>query len=142
MSIRTPLALQFIQPPQTILYKSDLTMDQWMLIEPEFPGLPFSLRPRIHRLWIVNAILYVKRTGCQWEMLPHCYPHYKTVHYYFSMWSKMDLWSKIVKKLHVDERLETERDAEPSAIVLDSRTTKTVARKKAMSQLALMVTKS
>ncbi len=54
----------------------------------------------------------------------------------------MDLWSKIVKKLHIDERLETERNAEPSAIVLDLRTTKTVARKKAMSQLAMMVTKN
>ena len=141
MSIQMPLAQRLIQPPQAISYRSDLTLQQWDIIEPEFPSLPFSIRPRIHRLWIVNAVLYVKKTGCQWDMLPQCYPNYKTVHHYFSLWSKMGLWADIVQKLQITERLESGRNAAPSAIVLDSRTTKTVARKKAMSQLGLMDTK-
>ena len=40
---------------------------------------------------IVNAILYVNRAGCQWDMLPHDFPNYKTVNYYYNLWRKRDV---------------------------------------------------
>jgi transposase len=71
-------------------YPSDLTDAQWALLEPrlrdrdaEGPGRP----PTITVREIVNALLYLKQTGCEWHYLPHGLPARTTVHYYFAKWT-------------------------------------------------------
>ena len=65
-------------------YPTDLTDAQWQLIEPHLPPRPTrGRRPKYDRRELFNAILYVDRTGCQWRMLPHDFPPYRSVFGYF-----------------------------------------------------------
>jgi transposase len=71
-------------------YPSDLTDEQWVLIEPLLPaprtGVKGGRREKHPRRQIVDAILYVARTGCQWRYLPHDFPPWPTVYWYFTWW--------------------------------------------------------
>nr|WP_222845434.1 transposase [Legionella genomosp. 1] len=68
-------------------YASDLTGGQWALISPHHPAENDRGRPRETSLReVVNALLYISRTGCQWSMLPGDFPPRSTVHDYFSAW--------------------------------------------------------
>src|SRR5215216_220677 len=78
-------------------YPSDLTAIQWQNIHHLFPGgdrPPRSPgRPRTYdRKDIVDAVLYLARTGCQWRSLPHDFPPWKTVSYYFYAWREAGVW--------------------------------------------------
>lgn len=84
------------------------------------PGrFPLDLRE------IVNAILYVMRTGCQWSMLPSDYPHYKSVFHYYNSWSKKGIWEQIHVKLVGKVRGKADRNVRPSAGSVDSQSVKT-----------------
>jgi|SRR5262245_8996384 len=73
---------------RTSSYPSDLTEEQWTLLEPLLPVFSRG-RPRTTDLReVVNAILYVVRTGCQWRYLPHDFPPKSTVFEYYSAWRK------------------------------------------------------
>ena len=77
-------------------YPSDLTDEQWQLIEPLLPPPSRVGGPRrICRRRIMNAILYVNRTGCQWRQLPSDFPNWKTVYHLFWLWQLWDLWQEI-----------------------------------------------
>lgn len=77
------------------LYPSDLTDPQWALIEPMIPVFSTG-RPRITSMRaVVNAILYVVRTGCQWRYLPHDFPPKSTVFEYYGTWRKNGVLTKI-----------------------------------------------
>ena len=74
-------------------YPSDLTDDQWALIEPLVPvrstrgkGSRGGRPPKFPRRRIVDAILYLDRTGCSWRQLPHDFPPWETVYFYFQRW--------------------------------------------------------
>jgi putative transposase len=68
-------------------YPSDLTDDQWALIEPRLPPEPGGGRPRKTDLRdVVDAVLYILRTGCQWRYLPKDFPPKSTVWRYFDQW--------------------------------------------------------
>tara|TARA_B100000519_G_C13897735_1_gene276065 strand:+ start:227 stop:517 length:291 start_codon:yes stop_codon:yes gene_type:complete len=68
-------------------YRSDLTDRQWQLIEPHRPSEKERGRPRTTSLReVVNALLYMLRTGCQWDMLPEGFPPRSTVNGYFNTW--------------------------------------------------------
>ena len=70
-------------------YPSDLTDEQWGLIQDIVPAAAPGLQPALYpRREIVNAIVYVNRSGCQWRMLPHDLPPYRIVFHYFSGWKK------------------------------------------------------
>src|SRR5215475_7238882 len=75
-------------------YRTDLSDARWVLIEPMVSAwragrVGLGISPIQHDLReIVNAILYVNRTGIPWEYLPHDFPPYKTVHGYFALWEK------------------------------------------------------
>ena len=72
----------------TSSYITDLTDDQWKLIEEFFPERRYG-RPRDYSLRrIVDAIFYVAKSGCQWRLLPRDFPPFKLVNYYFNKWSK------------------------------------------------------
>ena len=108
------------------LYPTDLTDEQWAILAPLLPAAPANCRPRKTDLReVVNAILYLLRTGCAWRLLPHDLPPYRTVFYYFSKWRKCGVWKKIHDKLHARLREEQGRQPTPSAAILDSQSVKT-----------------
>ena len=74
---------------------------------------------------IVNAILYVNRTGIAWEYLPHDFPPYKTVHGYFALWEKEGVTEAIHDALRGKVRKAAGRSPEPTAVILDAQTVKT-----------------
>ena len=111
-------------------YPSDLTDLQWDNIEHLFPPEQRPAgragRPRTYPVReIVNAVLYLARAGCAWRMLPHDFPPWKTVSYYFYTWRDTGLWEEVHHVLRVSVRLLDDREATPSAGVIDSQTVKT-----------------
>lgn len=106
-------------------YPTDLKYSEWMLIA-EFFVANTRGRPRKWPMWqIVNAILYVTRTGCQWRMLPIDYPPWQTVYRYFRVWTQYGLWEQINETLVKRVRKQAGRESQPSAGVIDSQSVKT-----------------
>ena len=106
-------------------YPSDLSDLQWDNIEHLFPPerRPTG-RPRDYPIReVVNAILYIARTGCAWRLLPHDLPPWGLVSNYFYTWRKRGLWEEVHAALRHDAR--GGREATPSAGVIDSQTVKT-----------------
>ena len=106
-------------------YPSDLTDAQWRLVEPLLPpegsvtGLP--CRPLTHsRRRIVDAILYVARTGCAWRQLPHDFPSWKTVYWYFTRWSTNGTLDQLHNALREKVRVAEGRNPEPTAGIVDA----------------------
>jgi putative transposase len=109
----------------TQTYPTDLQYSEWLLIAQLFPTSKRG-RPRKWERWqIVNAILYVVRTGCQWRMLPKGLPPWQTVYGYFWRWAKSGLWSEINAALVRQVRQRQGRDPKPSAAIIDSQSVKT-----------------
>jgi len=107
-------------------YASDLTDGEWALIEPFLPGPAKVGRPRktdLRRL--VEAILYMASTGCQWRAIPKEFPPYSTVQGYFYAWSHKGLLAQINHMLVMALREKVGREASPSAGVIDSQSVKT-----------------
>lgn len=112
-------------------YDSDVSEKQWELIQDLIPKPRSSLekggRPAHDRREIVNAILYATRTGCQWRMLPHDFPHWRTVYGYFALWHDAGVFETINDRLRVKIRVNAGRNPEPSAGIIDSQSVKIVA---------------
>jgi transposase len=112
-------------------YRTDLSDARWALIEPMLSAwraqrAGLGIAKIQHNLReIVNAILYVNRTGIAWEYLPHDFPPYKTVHGYFALWEKEGITEAIHDGLRGKVRRAAGRDAEPTAAILDAQTVKT-----------------
>src|SRR5213595_1517126 len=107
-------------------YASDLTDAEWALIEPHMPAIKRSGRPRATELRnVLDAILYIARTGCQWRMLPKDFPPFTTVQGYFYDWRDDGLFEKINFALLLEAREAAGREASPSAAVIDSQSVKT-----------------
>src|SRR5674476_893950 len=107
-------------------YASDLTDDEWALIEPLLPGQAKVGRPRktdLRRL--VEAMLYMASTGCQWRAIPKEFPPYSTVQGYFYAWSRQGLLAQINHMLVMALREKVGRQGSPSAGVIDSQSVKT-----------------
>ncbi len=108
-------------------YPSDLTDRQWELIKPYLPlerkgrGRPQELNLRE----VVNAILYVVRTGCQWESLPGEFPKHNSVFYHYRKWCRDGTWRRLNEALRQQERRQQGREPEPSAALIDSQSAKT-----------------
>src|SRR6266851_5610447 len=107
-------------------YASDVTDAEWALIEPHMPAAKPLGRPRDTELRdVVDAILYIARTGCQWRMLPKDFPPFTTVQGYFYDWRDNGLFEKINFELRLQAREAAGREASPSAGVIDSQSVKT-----------------
>src|SRR5271157_4563647 len=105
---------------------SDLTDAEWALIEPHMPGVKRLGRPRETELRaVLDAILYIVRTGCQWRMLPKDFPPFTTVQGYFYDWRDDGLFEKINFALLLQAREAAGRESSPSAGVIDSQSAKT-----------------
>ena len=108
-------------------YPSDLTDAQWSLLEPLLrerdpggPGRPATVDLRE----VVNALLYIKQTGCPWRYLPHDLPPRSTVRYYFEKWTADGTLEEVGRHLRERVRRQGGRAAQPTAGVLDSQTAK------------------
>ena len=106
-------------------YPTDLTDEQWALLEPllqrvDGPGRPTEL----DLCTVVNALLYKNRTSCQWRMLPSDFPPHSSVRYYFDKWRRDGTWERINDSLRQAVRQELGRDSEPSIAVIDSQSVK------------------
>ena len=107
-------------------YASDLMDAEWELIEPFMPAAKRIGRPRRTALRsVMNAILYLASTGCQWRQLPKDFPPYSTVQGYFYWWSQDGTWARINHALVTAAREKVGREASPSAGVIDSQSVKT-----------------
>ena len=107
-------------------YPSDLTDAQWEILEPLVPPvLPGPQEAEYTRREIVNAILYINRSGCQWRMLPHDLPPWESVSGYFYRWRKDGTWQTIHDALRRRVREREKRSPEPTAAILDSQSAKT-----------------
>lgn len=106
-------------------YKTNLSPQEWQIIKPYFPRAKKRGRPRENKMReIFDAILYVLRTGCAWELLPNDFPHYKTVFGYYNGWIKSGFWEKLNGKLREKVRVAEGREATPSAAIIDSQSVK------------------
>jgi putative transposase len=110
-------------------YSTDLTDAQWQLIEPLLPAAKPGGRPRTVDLReVVNAILYLLRTGCQWRLLPHDLPCWGTVHYYYWLWRREGVWQQAHDTLRDHLRQHEGREISPSAAIIDSQSVKTTEK--------------
>jgi len=110
-------------------YSTDLTDAQWVLVERKLPRPKCKRRPReISLRDIVDAILYVVRTGCAWRLLPHDFPKWQTVYTYFRRWRLAGVWEKIHDLLREKTRRHAGRKSTPSAAIVDSQSVKTTEK--------------
>jgi transposase len=106
-------------------YDSDLTEAQWRLIEPLLPPPAAAGRREKHpRRAIVNAILYVVRTGCAWRLLPKEYPPWQTVFWYFRRWRADGSLDRLHDALRDRLRDAGGRDPMASAGIVDAQSVK------------------
>ena len=116
-----------VAPARRRAYPSDLTDAQWSLLEPLLrerdpsgPGRP----PTVDLREVVNALLYIKQTGCPWRYLPHDLPPRSTVHYYFEKWTADGTLEEVGRHLRERSRRRAGRAVQPTAGILDSQTAK------------------
>jgi putative transposase len=106
-------------------YPSDLSDEQWQLICKLLPKRAKTGRPPIPRRWIINAILYLNRTGCQWRALPSDFPKWKTVYTVFWRWRKAGVWAQIHEALCRRLRQAVGKKPTPSVAIVDSQSVRT-----------------
>src|SRR5690349_19172773 len=102
-------------------YPSDLTDAQWQVIAAHLPRPGRRGRPRRWpRRRIIEAILYLDRTGCAWRYLPADFPPWQTVYWYFATWRDDGTLARLHAGLRVRARVAAGRQPEPTAAVIDS----------------------
>ena len=107
-------------------YASDLTDREWVLIAPFLPPPKNTGRPRITDMRdVMDSILYMASTGCQWRMLPNDFPHASTVRHYFTYWRDNGILKAINHLLVMEVRELEGKEASPTAGVIDSQSVKT-----------------
>jgi putative transposase len=110
-------------------YASDLSDQEWAILEPLIPPAKSGGRPRsVEMRQILNGIFYLLRSGCAWRLLPHDYPAWSTVYDYFRKWRNQGVWEQMVTTLRERLRVQAGRKATPSAAIIDSQSVKTTER--------------
>ena len=110
-------------------YPTDVTDEQWALLEPLLPAAKPGGRPRsVDLREVVNAMLYLLRGGCAWRLLPHEFPSWGTVWTYFRRWRDDGTLDRLHDELRARVREAAGRDRQPSAGCLDSQSVKTAEK--------------
>ena len=106
-------------------YPSDLTDDEWALVEPLIPPAKRGGRKcSVDVREVLNGIFYVLWTGCQWTALPKDLPPKSTVYDYLDLWSWDGTLERIHYTLYLEVRERAGREASPSAAIIDSQSAK------------------
>ena len=90
-------------------YPSDLTDEQWAIIEPLIPVNTVGRPREVQMREVLNTIFYLNRSGCQWDMLPHDLPPKSTVYDSFAHWRDNGIWQTFLDALRRDEPQRTRR---------------------------------
>lgn len=106
-------------------YPSDITDAGWRTIE---AFLPNGNRAKHNKRDLVNAVLYITKTGCQWRQLPNDFPYWSTVHSFFYRAKKSGLWVKIMDAVVKKDREQMGRKSGPSYGLIDSQSAKTTGK--------------
>ena len=106
-------------------YPSDMSDAEWELMRPfvdvrEHLGAPRTVCLRC----VLNALFYKNKTGCQWKMIPHEYPHPSTVYWYFKKWTDNGTWKRINDAFVQQVRKQAGKEPTPSLAIIDSQTVK------------------
>ena len=109
-------------------YATDLTDEQWAHLAPVLPPPGVGPPPRHEQRVLVNAMLYVLRTGCQWRFLPRDFPPWSTVYHHFRKWRDDGAWEPVMHALRRQERVHSDRAPDPSAAIIDSQSVKTTEK--------------
>ena len=110
-------------------YPSDLTDEEWTLVEPQIPPAKHGGRHRTVMVReVVNGVMYVLSTGCQWRYLPKDLPPKSTVHDYLTRWNYDGTIERMHHALYVQCREAAERQASPTACVIDSQSVKSAEK--------------
>jgi putative transposase len=111
------------------VYPTDLDDSQWQtiarLIPPAKPG---GRHREVAMRAVVNGIFYILRSGCAWRMLPKEYPPWGTVYYYFARFKRDGTWQRMHDTLRTQVRVQSDRNRQPSAAILDSQSVKTTEK--------------
>ncbi len=107
---------------QIASYDTDLLDPHWQLLQPLLPASQSRGRPRTPLRPVLNAILFLAKSGCPWRLLPKSFPPWKTVYHHFRQWSRDGRWSAINDCLRSHLRTRQGRRSRPTAAVLDSQT--------------------
>ena len=117
-------------------YPSDLTDEEWALVEPFIPpARRGGGKRRTDLRAVMNGVMYILSTGCQWRYLPKDFPPRSTVHNYFVWWHCDGTLDRIHHALYAECREKADREASPTACIIDSQSVKS-AEKEAMGQAA------
>lgn len=116
-------------------YPSDMTDKEWARLEPLIPPAKPGGRPRTTDMReAINAILYLLRTGCPWRYLPReGFPPRSTVYNIFRNFQKDGVWDALWEQLHMELREDMEREASPTAAIIDSQSLKSAEKGAAMT---------
>jgi putative transposase len=106
-------------------YDTDLTDEQFALLGPLLPRPKRTGRPPADLREVLNAILYLVRTGCQWRMLPKDFPPWSTVHTWYRRWRRDGTWERINEALRQQVRRQAGRNPSPRSTAVDSQSVKT-----------------
>jgi len=107
-------------------YLTDLTDEQWQILRKLLPERSRRGAPQtVCRRAVLDAIIYVVRSGCPWRLLPHEFPNWKTVYGIFLGWRNDGTWQRIHEALRDKLRRCMGRKTSPSAAIIDSQTVKT-----------------
>ena len=110
-------------------YPSDLTDDEWALVEPLIPPAKRGGRKRTKdERDLVNGLMYVLSTSCQWRYVPKDLPPKSTLHEYLDRWNYDGTLEKIHHTLYVKCREQAGREASPTACVIDSQSVKSAEK--------------
>jgi len=110
-------------------YPSDLTDDEWALVESLIPPAKSGGGKRQTDMRaVMNGVMYILSTGCQWRSIPKDLPPRSTVHHYFIWWQCDGVLDRIHDALYVECRKKAERDADPTACIIDSQSVKSAEK--------------
>lgn len=127
-----------IANPKRKAYPSDMSDAEWSVLQPLIPfGKGFGRPREVDFREILNAIFYVQRTGCQWEMLPHDFPPYATVYFYFRKWHRKGIWQQMHDQLRDTLRQSMGRPIDSSVAIADSQSVKTTEKRGASAVLTV-----
>jgi len=120
-------------------YPTDLTADEWALVEPEIPRAKRGGNKRtVDIREVMNGLMYVLGTGCQWRAIPKDLPPRSTVNFYFRRWQDDGTLARLHHALYVRCREQAAREASPTAGIIDSQSVKSAEKGGSRSRLVTM----